>query len=149
MTVQSWRKMVIKGIPVAVPADTTAETMLSKIAKDDIFLMKSHRARNPQHHRKFFALLSKVHENLPDEIRHLYPTTDKLLLGLKIVLGYTETMIMPNGKIVEIPKSIAFESMDQTSFEIFWDRCLKVISEQLLPGIDDAELEAEIAAEIR
>ena len=149
MTVQSWRKMVIRGISVAVPADKTAEDMLGKIAVNDLFLMKSHRARNPQHHRKFFALLSKVHENLPDEVRHRYPSTDALLIGLKVALGYVETLILPDGRAVLTPKSIAFESMDQTSFEIFWDRCLKVISEQLLPGIDDAKLEAEIAAEIR
>ncbi len=145
MTVLSFRK---RGHG-AYPADTRAEKMLSTIADGDIFLMKSHRARNPQHHRKFFALLTKVHDNLPDEVRHRYPTTDKLLIGLKIALGYCETMILPDGRAVLTPKSIAFENLDQTAFETFYNRCLRVISDQLLPGVSDAELEAEIAAEIR
>ena len=145
MTVMSFRK---RGHAI-FPADTTAEAMLGKIADGDLFLMKSHRARNPAHHRKFFALLTVVHNTLPDEILHRYPTTDALLIGLKIALGYCETMILPDGRAVLTPKSIAFESMDQTAFDTFYNRCLRVISDQLLPGVSDAELEAEIAAEIR
>ena len=145
MTVMSFRK---RGHAI-FPADTTAEAMLGKIADGDIFLMKSHRARNPQHHRKFFALLDKIHEHLSDEVLEAYPTTDKLLIGIKYALGYMDTMMMPNGDVIKTPKSIAFESLDQTGFETFYQRVMRLACDQLLPGVTDAELEAEIAAEIR
>ena len=115
----------------------------------DLVMVETKKARNPKHHRKMWALITKVHETLPDEITHVYPTPEKLMIGIKLALGYCETMILPDDTVVTIPKSIAFANMDQESFDKLYQQAMRLISQRLLPGIDNAELEAEIAAEIR
>ena len=90
------------------------------------------------HHRKFFALLNVVFEN-----QEKYESVEQLLTIFKIGTGHYETMVMKDG-VAYIPKSIAFQKMDQDEFSVFWDKCIKLIVTRILPGITKEDLEREI-----
>jgi len=98
-------------------------------------------ARHPEHHRKFFALLSRVQENCEER----YPTVEILLVALKGATGHVDTIKTDKGTFL-IPKSIDFANMSQDEFGPFYDRCIEIICSNILPGLDDADLERELLA---
>ena len=98
-------------------------------------------ARHPEHHRKFFALLSRVQENCEER----YPTVEILLVALKCATGHVDTIKTDKGTFL-IPKSIDFANMSQDEFGPFYDRCIEIICSKILPGLDDADLERELLA---
>ena len=95
--------------------------------------------RNVGFHRKYFAMLQLVFDNLPEtkwkvgnnkvEIR----TVDELLWHVKFQAGHYEQKMTLGGKIVYEPKSISFAAMDDESFQEFYQRSLDVICKYFLP----------------
>ena len=119
------------------PADEQCETWLGKIANGDCIMVDARKPRNIQHHRKLFALLNLVVENIDQSI------TVEMLLGIiKLRTGYCDVIQTAKGEIA-LPKSIAFESMDQTQFSEFYDKAVDFIIQEILP-VSRAELESEI-----
>lgn len=72
------------------------------------------RVRSVQHHRFFFGVLNEIVESGQWE-----GDVETLLIYLKIGIGYVSTVIGPTGKVYYVPKSIAFESMDEEAFKAF------------------------------
>ena len=88
--------------------------------------------RNGPHHRKLFALLKLVSEN-----SETYDTTEKALVAVKLVSGYSEPLLDPiTGKFVQLPKSISYESMDQDAFNSFYSAAIDGILAHILPHLD-------------
>ena len=104
------------------PADDIQREEFQKIPMNDNVMVEIKKARHPQHHRLFFALLNLTIHNTED-----FPSVDLLLTWLKIKLGHVETVIWEEGKTYYVPKSISFTSMDQMEFREFFDRAIDVI----------------------
>ena len=119
------------------PVDDIQREELQKIANGQDLIVETKRARNPKQHRLYFALLKITLDNCDD-----FKTTEMLLTWLKVKLEYVDTMIMPTGETVFVPKSIAFANMDQTLFAEFFDRSIDVIVHRY--GFDRPALLAEI-----
>lgn len=93
--------------------------------------------RNGGHHRKFMALLNLIAEN-----SETYNTVEKALVAVKLCVGHFEPTIHPKtGELLEIPKSIAFESMDQEDFEKFYSAAIDAVLQNILPQFDQAKAE--------
>lgn len=97
------------------------------------------KARNVGHHRKLFALLSLIYSN-----QSHYHSVEELLDAIKVYVGHCSVMQLRDGTEVRVPKSISFSNMDQVEFNAFWDRVVKVVCEQILPGVTAEELEREL-----
>ncbi|MFA7278789.1 MAG: DUF1367 family protein [Sterolibacterium sp.] len=120
----------------AIGAETLAE-----ITHGEIVTCSIRRARNPRHHRLFFALLKIVMSN-----QDRYATTPQLLTAIKLHTGYYDLNVIP-GKMpitVCIPKSISFAAMSQAEFREFYDKAVAFIITEVLPGVDSADLEREV-----
>lgn len=88
--------------------------------------------RNAVHHRKFFALLNLVAEN-----SEVYNTVEKALVAVKLIVGHADPMIDPRtGELLQVPKSINYESMGQDEFERFYNLAIDGIVEHVLTHID-------------
>lgn len=88
--------------------------------------------RNGPHHRKFFALLQLIAEN-----SETYNTVDKALVAVKLIVGHFEPCIHPEtGELIQVPKSIAFESMDQDAFDKFYSAAIDGVLQHILPDMD-------------
>lgn len=96
--------------------------------------------RNYEHHKKFFALLRLVVDNMPDSLQEKYPNTDVLLTEIKYQLGYFSTHITLSGRETYIPKSISFESMSQDEFNEFYNKAIDVVLKWFMPSNNRAEL---------
>jgi hypothetical protein len=79
------------------------------------------RARNPDHHRKGFALIKLIFDS-----QEKYRTIEDLLVELKLQTGWYREHIRANGEIIYVPKSISFADMDQLEFEAFYETLIDV-----------------------
>jgi len=122
-----------------VPVNDGAEAALAKIKLGAEVRVKIDRPRNLQHHKKFWALMNIVYQN-----QNHYTALDHLVAALKTAVGHCDLIPGRDGKIVAIPKSIAFAQMDQTAFEEFYDQCIEVIAKHFLPGVDKDDLRREV-----
>ncbi|HEV2674102.1 MAG TPA: DUF1367 family protein [Aliidongia sp.] len=121
-----------------IPVDGHASDLLAKVKIGDRVLVKLHRPRSVDQHRLFFALLTKVAGATEFE------TPEKLLVALKIALGFYDIMRMPNGSTVPVPNSISFASMPQDDFRRFFDQAVGLICQHLLSGMTADDLVAEV-----
>lgn len=88
--------------------------------------------RNGAHHRKFMALLQLVAEN-----SETYNTVEKALIAVKLIAGHFEPAVHPQtGELIQVPKSISYESMSQEDFDVWYDRAIDAVIQYILPTFD-------------
>jgi hypothetical protein len=121
------------------PADDAGEEVMRKISMGAFVMCEVKRSRNINHHRLYFALVTKVFQN-----QERYETVEQLHSALKLAAGIYEPLKMPNGDVHKIPGSIKFEKMDQLEFSAFYDRVCDLIAKHFLPGVTSVELKAEV-----
>lgn len=67
--------------------------------------------RSPRHHRFVFARLQALFDR-----QETFADLDHLLIFLKVGAGFVEFMPGPGGQLVAIPKSIAWDQLDEQEF---------------------------------
>ena len=117
-----------------VPIDDKSVAAIQKVKIGyDIFVEYKPR-RNMKFHKKYFALLNAViiHQD------H-YKTVDNLHEAIKYLSGYYETIIPLNGEPFLKTKSINFSTLDNESFEDFYnvalDECLLLVGDDAINEI--------------
>lgn len=87
--------------------------------------------RSPQHHRFFFARMQALLDR-----QEAFSDLDHLLIFLKVGAGFVEFMPGPGGQLVAIPKSIAWERLEEQDFiEVkrqVWDFLWTDVAQQAL-----------------
>jgi hypothetical protein len=129
--------------PVLRPCDEVGERALKQITQGNTVTCQVKQPRNVLHHRKFFALMSKVFEN-----QEYFTSIEQLVAALKIAIGHVDVVQTRRGTFT-IPKSISFAKMDQAQFSEFYERAVDFVVSDVVPGLGRAELEAEIQEMIR
>ena len=140
-------KLLCQRVPKGLrPFDAVAETELQKLKIGDVVRVEVKKLRNPKHHALYFALVSKVWDNVDHRI---YPSRDNLHEALKFAAGIRETVVNPiTGEVMEKVGSIAFNDMDQTKFAEFYERVCDIVANHFLPNVDNAELRREVESMI-
>jgi Protein of unknown function (DUF1367) len=59
---------------------------------------------------------------------------------IKMRLGLVDLVLYHDGSSRVVPRSTAFNAMDETSFRDYLDRALKLIEEEILPGVSIQDL---------
>ncbi len=126
-----------------VPVDEIAADKLRLAAKDGADVMVEVRSRrNPKQHRFAWALAEKVAQSC-EHIHDREDAMDMLKIAARHVRWVTDWR---TGEMHPVPKSIAFASCPQAQFSRLMDRFVHIIVRDILPGIAEAELRAEIEA---
>lgn len=94
--------------------------------------------RSLRQHRLFFAMLTLVVDNLDQPL-----SKEALLEWVKLKLGHVEMIRLRNGEIVEVPKSISFDAMEQAEFHKFFQAAVDLICEHIIPGLNKPALIGE------
>lgn len=135
-------KTTINDLPVIVPATDDDRYILWSIADGELLKASTDDTRALWRHRKFFALLKKVLEHMPEHLAEKYPTTDKLLIQLKLMMGHFDVHTTIDGRDVWVAtNSISFKSMGEKKFKEFVSECRDVILKHFLPDISDVEFD--------
>lgn len=124
---------------VLVPTDPFSIDAVRGMAEHEDVKATLTRSRNIKHHRMFFALLNIVFES-----QNQFPTLEGMLDAIKIGLGHFEEIHGLDGKIYVKPKSISFASMDQKSFEEFYNAAVNLILTRIMPNMKRADLEQRV-----
>lgn len=124
-----------------VPTSQEGLDQIEALKADKEVMVHLHAARNPKHHRMFFALLNKVIDGGAWD-----GDLDSLMDAVKIATGHVERSIGLDGKVFYKIKSISFESMPQDKFSRFFDRACFYVSTRLLGNEDWQALRDEVIA---
>ncbi len=81
------------------------------------------------HHRKWWAIFHDAYNN-----QEKFLSEKDFEVWLKIKAGHYDEHITADGQMVYIAKSIAFENMDQSEFQGFYDKTVDFMNE-LVPGV--------------
>lgn len=101
--------------------------------------------RNYEFHKKFFALVRLAYQNLPERLQSMLNihSEDDMLTCLKLDVGLASIIYQGGRHLVKVG-SISFSSMDDTEFEVFYQKCVDVILTKYLKGTSRQELIDEI-----
>lgn len=99
-------------------------------------------ARNVEFHRKYFALIAYAWEFLNEKEIQTFKNKDNFRKYLEVAAGHCEVIYHPRlQEFVEIPKSISFGSMDNTSFNDLYKRVKDVIFSIIGGRVSEKEFE--------
>lgn len=134
--------MVRRNGNILTPVDDLAAEGFANIPASRDVLITVRAPRNPRHHRLAWALAQKV----ADACDWLHDRDDAMDF-LKLKARHYKAIVDPRtGQTAMVPKSIAFGSLDQVAFNRLFNRMVWVICNDILPGLDEAALRAEIEA---
>jgi hypothetical protein len=120
-----------------IPVDEAASEMLAAIKDGQEVLVTIRKARSPEHHRFFFAMLHQLVRatgRWSDEAHALDDLKQRVGHVTRRIDGFT-------GHEIREPRSINFGAMDELAFGRFTARCRYVIARDL--GIDVDEMMAD------
>lgn len=117
--------------------DASAET-INTLPPNRPLLASIRQPRNLAHHRKFFALVNLIFDN-----QSQFASKDELIACLKVYVGHCQ-VYERKGELIKVPKSIAFDQMDQVDFDDFYRRVLDVVARDLWPSVTVDWLKAAI-----
>ena len=126
------RISVVKVGNTLAPIDDEGLNALQKIPQGELVSVDLTRPRNPRWHNTYWHLVGLLLDNSDGE----YGSTKEAVSSfLKIAVGHVDS----DGK----PRSISFESMEQTEFESFYSRVSDVVAGLLSTTPDTIRVEIE------
>lgn len=131
------------------PMGPEATEQIEKWKLGSVITGKFKQNRNPDFHRKYFALLNFAFEHWePGEISSKYGTPeksfDRFRKDLAILSGFYETTIRLNGTVQIEPKSISFANMGQEEFEELYSNTIDVILKRIMRDYTRADIDAVV-----
>ena len=100
--------------------------------------------RNLRFHRKYFAMLNFVFENLSEDLRERIPSVEVLRSEIMRIMGKVEVYYSLDGKRMLIPESISFANMGQKRFAKVYSDTIDICLKYFLPDVDREDFELEI-----
>jgi hypothetical protein len=115
-----------------------------KIGK--IYKAKITEARNYEFHKKYFAMVNCAWEYQNEKvIEHFKNSVDNFRKTIEIAAGHYDTIYNIRLKEwVEVPKSIAFDKMDEFKFGELYDSVKRVLFTVFLKNITEEEFVANM-----
>ena len=128
-----------------VPKYDSDREEFSRLKRNTDVLVEVGKKRNYEFHKKFFALLKLTYDNFPERMEDKLNvhSAEDLRTRLKIDLGLYEVSHYGNQSVI-VPKSIAFDKMDETEFEKFYKMSVNHILKNYLKGVTNEQIEEEI-----
>lgn len=131
---------VVKGALVPASKSDAEFLRARKYRTGDVLAAELTKPRHPIHHNLVMSLLQLV----LNSTEHVH-TIDQLLTIVKIKMGRCDTFVdAVSGKTYFVVESIAFASMDQGEFDVFWRDLKDLVTRDYLPGMTPDQVDAAI-----
>mgnify|MGYP000854588909 FL=1 len=121
-----------------VPADEEAKQAVRRWKIGETLKCSVRKPRSYKFHKQFFALLSLTYEN-----QTRYTNFEHFRKAVQIEAGHVDELIRIDGEIVLIPKSIAYDALDEMEFAKVFAETMAVCA-RILGDLDLRELEQEV-----
>jgi len=112
---------------------------IAKLKSNTVYTADFKQPRNPDHHKKLFAIANCAIDNMPEGSVWHDKTAYALIKAIQLQTGYVDQIMKLSGEVILVPQSIAFSEMDQTEFEPLYDAAVEIMS--ALIGVSRDELE--------
>lgn len=110
------------------PAYPSDSEQLGTLKNNTIYRAKIVKPRHPEHHALVMALCNAVvHNDRTGKFSSVRSVTNYL----KLQLGYIDSYEVHGDKVVVVLRSIAYDAMDQTEFQEFWNKALPIVARLL------------------
>lgn len=117
-----------------------------KLKLNEVYLCDIKKPRNPMFHRKYFSLVNLAWEYLNENAQKSFNDSVEIFRkSLEVTAGHCERIWNARLKSwVDIPKSIAFDKMDDLEFQDLYDRVLNVVLQMVAKNVTREEFEAHL-----
>ena len=113
-----------------------------KLKLGEAYTAEIRKVVNPQFFKKYHALINAAWNLLLESQQQGFRTTENFRKYVQVAAGHCDIFYSPRYKEwVEIPKSIAWDKIDETEFEDLYTRVRTVIDTILAPVISTEEFE--------
>lgn len=130
---------MVKHFGALRSAGPDAEDILSNIPNGAQVMVEIKRPRNIKHHRMWWALCQLIADN-----SERYKSAEDVSDMLKVGGGHCKRFEISDGRVVYVPKSISFASMDQTAFSGLWERVIAYVCSHVIRGLDESDIKREV-----
>lgn len=115
-----------------VPVDDEGFDALAKVKEGRDVKVEFTMSRNLRHHRLAFAIFRFIQIHSPTMAD---ASIEQIKTAVKIATGHVGTFVdCQTGQTFYVPKSIAWEAMDQGEFEKFFQDACNVICQRWMPA---------------
>ena len=132
------RAVFAKGLTGLQPADDAATAFVGRLKRGELVAVTVTRPRNLAHHRKFWKLMEIVAHN-----QEHYKSAEEVCAAFKVAIGHCDFVQTKHG-LIGIPRSISFARMNQAAFDVFYDKAIEYLTTEVVPGLDQDALRAEV-----
>lgn len=141
----------VKTMSGLAPADDDARAALKRfpIGTSIEVDVTTRKLRSLQFHRRYWLLMGKIAENIDTitiEPGMTLPVrcAEDVHVAVKYATGLYDSYAIKGG-VVRLLKSTAFDKMDADAWAAYYPRVLDAVHRVILPGVDIAEVEQELA----
>ena len=143
-----------------MPAHESDAEVLKKLPVGQPIRVKVTRVRNPQFHRKFFALLNYLYDiweppvaiaehelrsgKFDPDLAQPEKNFDRFRKDIIILAGFFTHQFRVDGSVRVEPKSISFAAMDETEFEELYGKVIDVGLKYVARNYSEDELRAVV-----
>lgn len=121
------------------PTDEDGAKLLQSIPKDGLCMVEYKRNRNYENHKRFFKFIDVAFDN-----QDFYEDKEQLRKALQMLGGHYEELIILDKKgnvsTHYIPKSIAFDEIDETEFRELFKKCIGAFLSRYGNGLTEQQL---------
>lgn len=137
--------MVKHNAGLALPNDDFFEDF-QKLANGQLYKVSVTKPRNYQFHKKFFSLLQAGYELWePPRTPTDWGTPEKdfetFRNDVTCLAGFRKLVFKANGEFRMVAESISFAKMDETRFQLLYNKVHQVILDTCCPHISESELD--------
>lgn len=122
-----------------VPADEAAKQAVRRWKMGETLKCSVRKPRDYKNHRRYFGLLNLTFAN-----QEKYTSFEHFRKAVQIAAGHVEEIITIDGEITFMPKSIAYDALDEMEFDkVFRETmtvCAKILGDL---DLDDLRIEVE------
>lgn len=135
------RKVRLGGTLALVPADEHAQTYCEKLSLTDILIGYFSKPRNVKFHRKYFAMINTAYEMWDAPLTAVWngqtyeveKNVETFREYLTVRAGHYDVVVLPDGSVKFIAKSIRFDKMDDDQFAKLYSDTINAIIKYVLP----------------
>ena len=132
-------KAVFKKLNNSImPTDEDGARMLQSIPQGATCLVEYVKNRNYENHKRYFAMLDICFDN-----QDFYDNKEHFRKAIQMLAGHYEALVIYKKGEAEthyIPKSIAFDKMDETEFNELFDKSITAFLGRYGNGITESEI---------
>jgi hypothetical protein len=121
-----------------VPADEAAKQAVKRWKMGETLKCSVRKPRCYKNHKHYFALLNLTFEN-----QERYTSFEHFRKAVQIAAGHVDELITLDGEVVLLPKSIAYDALDEMEFCKVFGETMAVCA-KMLGDLDLDELRIEV-----